>query len=616
MRVHILTTIFLSTILFLLPANASDSAAAHNIEALPEHNTGKKLYEKYCMDCHHKDRIGISGPPLMPEFLKKYKQIKELSAKIKNGFPQTLMPSYEFLNAYELLEISRYIKTPVKNYIWDEKEIKKSLVKFDDKKKDLGIKDIEQVLPVVERDGGYVWIMEDEKILDKFPLKNVHGGIKYQFPKAENIFVPTRDGWVERYSLKEGRRIAKIRPCINLRNVSLSRDGERVIATCLLPEQMVVMDSTTLEPVKLTKLDGKVSALYEFYSKDEMIFTYRNTPLVGIVNSKTFDINYTKIEEPIEDFFIDPFDKFLIATARNGKVLRVYDIKTLKPVFEHAMEGMPHLFSATYWYNKGNFYFATPHLRKPYITIWKMYDWAFEKQIEIGGDGYFVKTHPNTPYLWIDNGSDELVLVSKHDFSIKKMTPIKDKQYIHTEFTGDGKYAYLSIYEHNGSIEVWDTKSLKKLSSYPCDIPVGKYNYINKNRQFYPRLFGLDIFNQNCKYNKKSLQCMQSLKDLNDYEKISVEDYINAAYEEIKEKKVFETYCWGCHHQSAVAFGPSFTEIASKRNAEEIRAMITNPASVSKVFGYKRNAMPKLDLTENELEAVTNYILSYKLKGK
>jgi len=77
-------------------------------------------------------------------------------------------------------------------------------------------------------------------------------------------------------------------------------------------------------------------------------------------------------------------------------------------------------------------------------------------------------------------------------------------------------------------------------------------------------------------------------------------------------KKVFETYCWGCHHQTAVAFGPSFAEIASKRNADEIRAMITDPASVSKAFGYKRNAMPAFTLNEEELKAITEYILSFK----
>ena len=78
-------------------------------------------------------------------------------------------------------------------------------------------------------------------------------------------------------------------------------------------------------------------------------------------------------------------------------------------------------------------------------------------------------------------------------------------------------------------------------------------------------------------------------------------------------KKVFETYCWGCHHQTAEAFGPSFEEISSKRSADEIRAMITDPVSVSKVFGYKRNAMPAFpDMKPEELKAITAYILSFK----
>lgn len=77
-------------------------------------------------------------------------------------------------------------------------------------------------------------------------------------------------------------------------------------------------------------------------------------------------------------------------------------------------------------------------------------------------------------------------------------------------------------------------------------------------------------------------------------------------------KIVFETYCWGCHHQTAVAFGPSFAQIASQRNSDEIRAMITDPKSVSKILGYKRNAMPAFKLTDQELTLISDYILSYK----
>ncbi len=497
---------------------------SYNIVA--QNISGKKLYQQNCASCHHIQRIGETGPPLTPYFLKKIK-VNKLAEIIKNGFPQTQMPTFNHLDDESLTAIAKYIKSPLEEKItWNKNNIQNSIIRFNKPIKDLGIKDINQVLPVVERDGGFVWIMEGEQILDKFPLKNIHGGIKYQFPNADNIYIPTRDGWVAQYSLKEGRPLAKVRIGVNLRNLSLTRDGKYIMATSLLPQQLVILNANTLNTIKVIPLTGKVSAIYEFYSKDEAIFTYRDQPKVGIFNTKTFEIKYTTIEEPIEDYFIDPFDKFIIATARRGKIMRIYDIKNLKVVFEKEMKGMPHLFSATYWYQNGSFYFATPHLRKSYITVWKMYDWKFERKIDIGGDGFFVKTHPNTPYLWIDNGTDQLVLVNKTNYKKHTIVPVKNKQYIHAEFSGDGKYTYLSIYDKEGSIEVLDTKTLKLLKSYPANVPVGKYNFINKNRRYYPMLFGLDIYNQNCKTSKKGKKCMKKMKAQNQYEKRAIKAFL------------------------------------------------------------------------------------------
>ena len=77
-------------------------------------------------------------------------------------------------------------------------------------------------------------------------------------------------------------------------------------------------------------------------------------------------------------------------------------------------------------------------------------------------------------------------------------------------------------------------------------------------------------------------------------------------------KKVFETYCWGCHHQTAMAFGPPFNEIAAKRTKGEIIAYISSPSSMYKQFGYKRTVMTQLHLTLKELDLISDYILSYK----
>ncbi|MGB5965172.1 MAG: cytochrome c [Sulfurimonadaceae bacterium] len=84
--------------------------------------------------------------------------------------------------------------------------------------------------------------------------------------------------------------------------------------------------------------------------------------------------------------------------------------------------------------------------------------------------------------------------------------------------------------------------------------------------------------------------------------------------QELDGKQVFETYCWGCHHQSAVAFGPPFTEIASKRSLEEIEAYIIEPQAMYKAFGYKRTVMTKIDMSDKERHLIAEYVLSFKGK--
>ena len=79
-------------------------------------------------------------------------------------------------------------------------------------------------------------------------------------------------------------------------------------------------------------------------------------------------------------------------------------------------------------------------------------------------------------------------------------------------------------------------------------------------------------------------------------------------------KKVFETYCWGCHHQTSVAFGPSFSSIAKKRTKDEIMAYIISPKSMYKAFGYKRTVMTQFHLNQDGLDAISDYVLLQKGK--
>jgi len=84
--------------------------------------------------------------------------------------------------------------------------------------------------------------------------------------------------------------------------------------------------------------------------------------------------------------------------------------------------------------------------------------------------------------------------------------------------------------------------------------------------------------------------------------------------EQLTGKKVFETYCWGCHHQTAMAFGPPFSQIAKKRTKAEIEAYIASPQSMYEAFGYKRTVMTQMHLNAKELDLISDYILSFKGK--
>jgi cytochrome c551/c552 len=83
-----------------------------------------------------------------------------------------------------------------------------------------------------------------------------------------------------------------------------------------------------------------------------------------------------------------------------------------------------------------------------------------------------------------------------------------------------------------------------------------------------------------------------------------------------KGEKLFKAYCWGCHHQTAEAFGPSFRSIANKRDKGTIISQIVDPAETAKRLGYKRSSMPPFDdLNATQLELLADFVLSFKEKS-
>ena len=525
---------------------------------------GEDLYKKYCSSCHGEKRLGKTAPPLLPLFLKRVNE-KTFIKIVKEGIPASQMPAFPQLTEKQILEIYRFVKEPV-SVKWTKKDILKSLEKVNSSLSIKPYKNIKNITLLVERGKNKVWVLEEKDLLGKFEFKNVHGGIKFS-KTGEEVFVPSRDGWIGKVNIRHGIFGRKVRPCIYLRNIDVSNDDSYIIASCWLPESIVILDKNSLKPVKVLKVQGKISAIYSLYKKNKAVFSFRDKKGIYLLDLKNFSFERIETTSPITGFFIDPFDRYLIGSSKEEGKLKVYNLETSSLVFENKIPSMPHLFSVAVWHYNGTFYFATRHVGKPILTVWRMYNWKLEKEINLSGSGFFVRTHPSTPYLWTDVSSDKVVLINKRNFSIKEVVPEKNKKFLHTEFSGDGKIAYLSIYDKNGSLILYNSKTVKEIARYPASMPVGKYNYVNKNRRFYPELLGQEIYIQKC---------------------------------------------WGCHHPEKEAFAPSFRKIANTRDESLIMAQILNPGGTYRLLGYKENYMPRFNFSQEELEAIVSFIKSFR----
>jgi len=146
---------------------------------------------------------------------------------------------------------------------------------------------------------------------------------------------------------------------------------------------------------------------------------------------------------------------------------------------------MPHLGSGIVFDYEGRTVMATPHLREPIVSVIDMESWETIKQIKTLGTGFFMRSHEATPYAWVDvffgKDRDAMHVIDKRTLEIvKTLRPEPGKTAAHIEFTKDGKYALLSIWDHDGALVVYDSNTLEEVKRIPMVKPSGKYNVHNK----------------------------------------------------------------------------------------------------------------------------------------
>jgi mono/diheme cytochrome c family protein len=460
---------------------------------------------------------------------------------LREGIPYSSMPPFPDLKEEEIKALYDFLMTPPKAVVYGIKEIKKSRENYPSDKKGSVPSDPLGTVVLIDKGSGKVMIAEATRVLDSFRAPGVHGGVKFS-PDLKRIYVPTRDGWIYLYDLTRGVLRSKVRACIYQRNIAAGKD--RVVSLCLIPRGAVILDGE-LNPVRTVLLDGEPTAVYAVDSLKRFVITFRDRPLVAFIDPGG-RVELKKVSSPLESFFIDPFEKYLIGSEVGGKRLVVYELGDMRRVFSSLVPSLPHLYAVDFWYRRGKFFFATVHRNSTKVIIWEMYGWRKVGEVEAGVKGSFVRTSPFSPYLWVDGGSGYYTLIERENLRVRRLEIKGEGKTTHVEFSSDGKFAYVSLLGKDGGFFIYDPATLELQGFIKALKPAGKYSPAFKVNFYRAFMLGLQVYGEKC---------------------------------------------WGCHNLKKEAFGPPFGKIARVRSEREIIAILRNPPE---------RAMPSFRLTEEE----------------
>ncbi len=483
------------------------------------------LFVEHCAQCHGADRLGGTGPALIPETLARLRAAEAI-AVIAEGRSQTQMPAFgDRLSRQEIAALIAHVRAPLpETPRWGIEEMRRSHVVSRSPEslpaKPAYAADPLNLFIVVEAGDSHVTVLDGDGMepISRFPSRfALHGGPKFT-PDGRFVYFASRDGWITKFDLYALEIVAEIRAGVNTRNMAISGDGKIVIVGNYLPHSVVILSAEDLRPIKLIaaadragKTSSRVSAVYQAAPRNSFIVALKDIPELweiswldnpppvfsglvhsyevgmteGLAEQGRFPIRRIALSQPLDDFFFDQSYRNLLGSARDGGKALVVNLDVGREIAEVPMPGLPHLGSGITWLRNGRPVMASPNLKEGVVSVIDMKSWRLTDRIATLGPGFFLRSHENTRYAWVDNAfsphRDALQIIDKETLEVvRTLRPAPGKTASHVEFSRDGRYAVVSIAEQDGALVVFDSESFVEVKRLPMRKPSGKYNVFNK----------------------------------------------------------------------------------------------------------------------------------------
>jgi cytochrome c553 len=267
-----------------------------------------KNYQQHCAACHGADRLGVTGPALLPQSLERLRKPEAIKT-ITQGRAATQMGGFsDRLSKEEIEALVAYIYSTVTPApVFSQADIRASRIvshppaSLPDKPAPVyeGV-DMMNLFIVVETGDHHVTVLDGDKLepIHRFASRYaLHGGPKFT-PDGRYVFFASRDGWISKFDIWNLKVVAEIRAGINTRNVAVSGDGKFLAVANYLPQTLVLMDAdlNLLKVLDVKDKDGKqgsrVSAVYDAAPRQSFVAALKDVPEVWEIsyNPKADDI--------------------------------------------------------------------------------------------------------------------------------------------------------------------------------------------------------------------------------------------------------------------------------------------------------------------------------------
>ncbi|MBV6396155.1 MAG: hypothetical protein HFACDABA_01748 [Anaerolineales bacterium] len=502
----------------------------------------KQTFFERCAGCHGTLRKGATGPALTPD-LTLEKGTLALASIIYNGTPKG-MPDWGkqgFFSQEQTEIMAKYLQNeppaPPELSLSQMKESWKVFVEPEDRPTEPQTeRNWENYFSVTLRDAGQVAIIDGDthEIVARVDTGYaVH--ISRMSATGRYVYVIGRDGKLALVDLwmEIPAKVAEVQTCYDARSVEVSKyNGELgdftdkyAVVGCYWPPHFSILDGQTLEPINVVGVRGYTSTTHE-YVDDPRVASIIASPYKPewIVNVKETGqiwlVNYTDPMSPIikqigaalylHDGGWDSTKRYFLVAANQSNKIVVVDSETESLVAMVDTPEVPHPGRGANWIDpEFGPVWSTPHLSAPsLIAIGTDPEgnpdsaWKVVRNIELPGAGsLFVKTHPNSKWIWVDftlNSDEKLqrtvcVIAKSDPTKVHKCWEVADYgRAVHFEYNMDGTQVWVSVWGdaskpgETGEIVIYDDVTLEELFRIPDLItPTGKFNVYNTVHEVY-----------------------------------------------------------------------------------------------------------------------------------